>query len=197
MFLPRLVSGPSQALESPTEALEDYKQVLALDPSDKNAQARVAVLEKEVAAKFEKQKDEMIGQSPSASASLVTTAFFFFALITISPSFTRRQAEGSRKRFAWQVWPEPGQLQGRAGPCHWLLQHQLSAMRRGGSVRHLALPAPLALAFDSRAHRRVSWRVPLLIDPLPDVHASDDSGRAMCTQAASAIPPLRNVFVSQ
>lgn len=51
----------AQALDSPTEALEDYKQVLQLDPQDKTARERAPVLEKQVAAKFEKQKDEMIG----------------------------------------------------------------------------------------------------------------------------------------
>ena len=51
-----------EALDQPTEALEDAKTAAALDPSDKGLVAAVSRLEKASAEKLEKQKEEMLGK---------------------------------------------------------------------------------------------------------------------------------------
>ena len=51
-----------EALDQPTEALEDAKAAAALDPADKTIAAAVTRLEAASAAKLEQQKEEMLGK---------------------------------------------------------------------------------------------------------------------------------------
>ena len=51
-----------EALDLPTEALDDAKRAAELDPASKDAAAAVARLEKASAARLEQQKEEMMGK---------------------------------------------------------------------------------------------------------------------------------------
>ena len=51
-----------EALNLPTEALDDAKRAAELDPASKEATSAVARLEKASAAKLEEQKEEMLGK---------------------------------------------------------------------------------------------------------------------------------------
>ena len=51
-----------EALDQPTEAYEDAKRAVALEPSDREAAAMLPRLERKSEAKVEQQKEEMIGK---------------------------------------------------------------------------------------------------------------------------------------
>jgi len=61
-----------EALEQPTEALEDAKKALELDSTSKEAAAAVPRLERASAAKLEKQKEEMMGQLKTLGNSFLS-----------------------------------------------------------------------------------------------------------------------------
>ena len=51
-----------EALDQPSEAVEDAKCVLAMEPGNKEANGAMPRLEAAAAAKLEKQKEEMMGE---------------------------------------------------------------------------------------------------------------------------------------